>query len=607
MVALFWGANAVLAALDAPMFTMFLWRLGCLGLLLILFTGWWLTRRQISRTERFLVFLWAVVLAVVCTMLRHRTVIAPSVLFIALPVLMTGWTIWLLVTRKLSSGTRQLGLIILSLLVWVPTTAVRMEGISGTGQPAFRWRWSHSAEDEYLAARTGGEKNSAVSSSVDRPGVAVSSSDRSSVAVSSSDRPATAPSSSGDRANQSGSASNGTVSNALVVTVTDWPAFRGANRDAVVHDLKIATDWTDDPPKALWRQRIGAGWSSMAIVGNRLFTQEQRGDTETVTCLDADTGHEVWAHEDKTRFEENLGGVGPRSTPTFVDGKIYSLGASGILNCLDAATGEKRWSRNIGTDSGADIPMWGFASSPLVLDGVVIVFAGGQSDKNLLGYRADTGELAWTAAAGHQSYSSPQLASIDGTEQVLFATDVQLAAIEPKTGTVLWTYPVTSKMVQPAIQPHPVGDAELLCSFGPDAGTMLVNVSHDESGWHSHQRWSSRNLKPFFNDFVVQDDSLYGFDGDVFCCVDSRTGERHWKQGRYGNGQVVLIADQRLLLILSEKGEVVLVAADPGEHKEIGRFQAIDGKTWNHPAIAGGRLYVRNAEEIACYQLKASD
>ena len=403
-----------------------------------------------------------------------------------------------------------------------------------------------------------------------------------------------------DRPNRSTASS----SDSLVVTSADWPAFRGPNRDGVVRDLKIATDWNDNPPKPLWRQRIGAGWSSMAIVGNRLFTQEQRGDTETATCLAADTGREVWAHEDNTRFEENLGGVGPRSTPTFADGNIYSLGASGILNCLDAATGNKRWSRNIASDSGAEVPMWGFSSSPLVLDGVVIVFAGGQSEKNLLGYNAGTGELAWTAAAGHQSYSSPQLASIDGTEQILITTDLQLAAIDPKTGTILWTYPVNSKMVQPAIQPHPIGDAELLCSFGPDAGTMLVNVSHDETGWHPHERWSSRNLKPFFNDFVVQDDSLYGFDGDIFCCVDSRTGGRHWKKGRYGNGQVLLIADQRLLLVLTETGEVVLVAADPGEHKEIGRFQAITGKTWNHPAIAAGRLYVRNAEEIACYQLQ---
>ena len=139
----------------------------------------------------------------------------------------------------------------------------------------------------------------------------------------------------------------------LTLKPGDWPGLRGADRDGIVHDLRIATDRSKSPPKQIWRQRIGPAWSSFAVVGQRLFTQEQRAEEEAVVCLDAANGREIWVHTDKARHWDGQGGAGPRGTPTFAADRIYSLGATGVLNCLDAANGESKWMRNIADDAKA--------------------------------------------------------------------------------------------------------------------------------------------------------------------------------------------------------------------------------------------------------------
>jgi outer membrane protein assembly factor BamB len=308
-----------------------------------------------------------------------------------------------------------------------------MEGLAGDGNPDIRWRWSRSGEDMFPAERAqsigdAGELRTDVASVEARrlePG--------------------------------------------------DWPGFRGPTHDGVVHGVKIKTDWSTAPPKLVWRQRVGPGWSSFAIVGDRLFTQEQRGESEAVMCVDAATGREVWVRQDAARFYENLGGAGPRATPTFAEGRIYALGATGILNCLDATTGELKWSHNISDDSGAKIPMWGFSSSPLVVSGMVIVFAGGESQQNLLAYRAESGDLAWTAPAGHDSYASAQPASIGGEDQILFFSDAGLTAVDPASGAVLWEHAAPGSNEPRTVQPHLVGGTQVLVS-GANSGTTSISM-----------------------------------------------------------------------------------------------------------------------------------
>jgi hypothetical protein len=567
IVAVFWAFHFISTRIEFQMFYRFLTGMAVLTLVLITFLAWWLTRRTVSRRERWLAFGALIVAAVVTVPLSHKSM-GPMPIFGGVPWLLTGWAAWLLLTRSLPAaaarpGLRMTGMLLIPFLAFGTFLLLRMEGLRGDGNPQFHWRWSPTPEDQFLAAGPSGAGPSTTS-------------------------PTTSPT---------------TRSTAtLTPQPGDWPAFRGPHRDANVRGLRIATDWDTHPPKKLWSQHVGPAWSSITVVNGRAFTQEQRGDTELVVCRDAETGSTLWTHDDPTRFEESLSGVGPRATPTFHNGLLYTLGARGTLNCLDAADGRRVWSHDIAADAQARVPDWGFCSSPLVVNGKVVVYAGGKSGKSLLAYDAATGNLAWSAPAGESSYSSPHLATINGQEQVLLLSDRGVTAVDPSSGAVQWEHVMPGSPPR-SVQPLPVGPSQVLANFGLDSPTTLIEIPTGAGASPKPtERWTSRNLKPSFNDFVVHNGYAYGFDSTMFSCVDLKDGSRRWKKGRYGAGQVLLLPDQPALLVITEQGEAVLVAADPEKHVELGRFQAVSGKTWNHPAIAQGRLYVRSADEIACYQ-----
>ena len=554
LVGLYWGYNLVLRWVEAEMFLVFMTMLAAVGLLTLLFTIWWLTNRRISRADRWACFGVAVVCGVVSEFLSSKVGVM-AWLLMSLPCVVTIWTGWLLLARKASPRTRRLGVMAVLVLTWSAFLLIRFEGLRGDGESVMHWRWTPSAEDLYRAER---EQRKA------EPSIVL---------------PVTE----------------------LKVQPGDWPGFRGPERDGVVRGLTIPTDWKASP-RELWRHRVGPGWSSMAVVGDRLFTQEQRDNTEAVVCLDAATGHEVWVHTDEVRFNDDQAGPGPRATPTFAEGRLYTLGATGILNCFDAVTGERKWSHDLVAELGAKLPIWGFSSSPLIVQGVVVVFVEGDGGKTLLAYDAQLGYLAWTADGGKAGYGSPQRMSVDGMEQVLFLSMNGLVGVDPASGKVLWQHNLPNGGLFRPVQPHPLENGRILIASESD-GVVLLEVKRDGENWSVSRKWSSRTLKPSFNDFVVHEGSIYGFDGNTFCCVDAQKGQRRWKEGRYNHGQVLLLAEPALLLVISEEGEVILLKANPQEHEEIGRFKAIQGKTWNHPAVAHGRLYVRNGEEMACYQL----
>jgi hypothetical protein len=308
------------------------------------------------------------------------------------------------------------------------------------------------------------------------------------------------------------------------------------------------------------------------------------------------TGKPVWRHGDAARFFESNGGAGPRATPTLSDGRVYSFGATGILNALDADSGVVVWSRKVASDIGAAVPIWGFSSSPLVVDDLVIVAAEGR----LVAYDLASGDRRWLGPAGGSGYSSPQMLSIDGVAQILLLSGAGATSVAPATGRLLWEHRWPGL---PIVQPALIADGGILVSAGSGSGTRRISVAHTSGGWTAEERWTSKGLKPYFNDFVVHNGHAFGFDDSILSCIDLKDGKRKWKGGRYGNGQLVLLSDQDLLLVLSEEGELALVGGTPGEFRELARFPAITGKTWNHPALAGNILLVRNAQEMAAFRL----
>jgi outer membrane protein assembly factor BamB len=498
-----------------------------------------------------------------------------GMLMYALPVAITATVVWLVIMRGTSSWLVRGGLAVVCLLTWGYYTLLRVDGINGNLAAAKSWRWEPTAEDEYLLQLT---------------------------SVSTGSANPTAPAGT-DAAAESTERVETTPAAELVATSADWPGFRGPQRDGVLHGVKLDRDWNAHPPKELWRRRVGPGWSSFAVIGDRAFTQEQRADQEAVVCFDVKTGREIWAHQDKARFEEVVAGAGPRSTPTFDQGKLYTLGGSGRLNCLDATTGKVVWTHDMAADAAAKPPAWGFSSSPLVAHGIVTVFAGGPNGKSTLGYDVATGKIKWSGGKGKHSYSSPHLASWSGSDQVLVISDFGLEAFDPESGKVLWEHDWIQQEMFRVVQPLIAGD-EVLVGTGMGVGTRALKVEGGGGSWQVEEAWTSKELKPYFNDAVERAGFAYGFDGPIFTCIDLATGKKQWKQGRYGHGQVLLVADSGLLVVVTEEaGDIVLLEANPDKHVELARVKALGGKTWNHPVITGDKLLVRNGEEMACFEL----
>lgn len=383
------------------------------------------------------------------------------------------------------------------------------------------------------------------------------------------------------------------------ITDKDWPEYRGPRRDGVVRHLDGPVDWL--VLEEVWRHPVGAGWSSFSVVGSLAYTQEQRQDMETVVCYELETGRTVWIHEDPVRFSEAMGGDGPRATPTFYGGKLVVQGATGILNCLNAYTGEVLWSKNILDENQASLPEWGMAGSPLVLDDRVYVSPGGPDGQSFVAYDLGDGSKVWSAGNSEASYSSPCLHEYSGVRQILIFNAQGLDSHDLETGTLLWQFPFENFSRANVAQPERVDDDKVLVTAGYSKGGVLLRPFQENGEWQLETIWTSRRIKTKFNTVVVEGPFAYGFDEGILVCVDLESGERMWKGGRYGYGQLLLVGEE--LLIQSESGDLIIMAADPSEQRVITKHPALSSKTWNHPAIGGDYLLVRNAEEAVCYRL----
>jgi outer membrane protein assembly factor BamB len=409
-------------------------------------------------------------------------------------------------------------------------------------------------------------------------------------------------------------------------TPHDYPRFLGNGDWAEVHGVELETDWKAHPPLELWRREIGAGWSAFAVVGNYAVTQEQRGEHELVSCYRVDTGEPVWTHADDARFDPtdvagSLGDVGPRATPTIVGERIFTQGGTGIVNCLDARTGRVLWSHNTTNEFGVPVAVWGKSGSPLVVDDTVIISVGAPSrtevraknfNSSLVAFDIDSGDVRWAAGTRKASYASPVLATLAGEQQILVVNESWVTSHRASDGNVLWehSWGHPEDSTASASQPLPLEGDRLFLSKGYGIGASLLEVRRDAAGaFHVEPLWKPA-IKPVmktkFCNVVVRDGFVYGLDDVLLQCIELESGKVRWKKRRtpeFGHGQIMLVGN--VILVLSEIGELALVAASPDEYRELASLPVLDDAnvTWNNPAFAPPYLLVRNNREAACYRL----
>ena len=381
-----------------------------------------------------------------------------------------------------------------------------------------------------------------------------------------------------------------------------WTNFRGPNRDGRYDEMAVLTQWPSGGLKPIWKQPIGIGFASFVVADDRAYTIEQRRNQEMVTAYDVATGRQVWTQGWNAQYSDSTGD-GPRATPTWDNGRIYALGATGELRCLDAKTGAVVWGRNILSENGASNLPWAMAASPLIVDDKVIVLPGGPSGKSIVAYNKSTGAPVWKSQSDPQAYVSPMLLTLAGRRQIVVVSSSRILGLVPEDGSLLWSHNWNTDMGINVSQPIQVDKNRFFISAGYGKGAALVEVSGSGNSYTAKSIWENINMKNKFNSSVLHEGHVYGLDEGILTCLDVSSGTRKWKGGRYGYGQVILASGH--LIITSESGELALVKASPDQYTEVARFAALEGKTWNYPAIANGRLLVRNATQMAAYNIAA--
>jgi outer membrane protein assembly factor BamB len=384
-----------------------------------------------------------------------------------------------------------------------------------------------------------------------------------------------------------------------------WTDFRGPNRDGRYTVPAIRTSWPREGLPRLWKQPVGGGYASFVVAEGRAFTIEQRRNQEVVAAYDVESGRELWTNAWAANFQESMGGDGPRATPTYHEGRIYALGAEGELRVLDAVKGSLVWRRNILTDNNASNLTWGMSAAPLIVDEKVIVLPGGSGGRSVVAYNKATGDVVWRSLDDEQSYTSPMLVTLGGVRQLLVVSASRAMGLTVDNGRLLWEYPWRTfngiNVAQPIVFSHNGNDRVFLsASYG--TGAAVFELTRDGDGFQAKTVWENQRMKNKFSSSVLHNGSIYGLDESILACIDANTGEQKWKGGRYGYGQIMLAGDH--LIVLTEDGDVVLVRATPARHEELARFEALRGKTWNHPIIADGRLLVRNIQEMAAFDIR---
>ena len=538
-----------------------IWMVSAFGPLLVslLILLWFCAVSRARWWERLLGAICLVLIPALVLILGDPSFRGPPFMVMTIPLTIGGFALGALAFGRTLNPYRLWYSLATAALLGSVCALLKTDGVWGNFQFGLAWRWSETAEDRFMAQRS--QAKPPKKEPVDAAAI-------------------------------------------QAFLHPEWPGLRGAKFDSTQHGLRFSDNWQANPPKERWRIAVGPAWSSFAVAGPFLVTQEQRGESEAVVCYDAETGKEVWAHSEPGRFFESLGGLGPRATPTIHDGYVYALGADGKLLKLDPKNGEAVWKVNLCDIAKITPPMWGFSSSPLVYGGSVIVFAGNEQAKEgaIYAFHTENGKVAWSKPTGSKSYASVQTLDILGTTYLALLSELGLHLYKPDSGDVVLDYSWVHGGYR-ALQPQVVDGDKIVIPTGPGSGTRMVRAAMKDNKLQLEEEWTSLDMKPDYNDILIHKGHIYGFDNNIFGCISLEDGKRKWKGGRYEKGQAILLADSDLIIVVSERGELVLLRATPDKLQELAKIPAMKGKTWNHPVVVGNRLYARNPAEAICYEL----
>jgi outer membrane protein assembly factor BamB len=375
----------------------------------------------------------------------------------------------------------------------------------------------------------------------------------------------------------------------------DWPQFRGPNRDGISRENGLLKSWPAGGPKVLWKTLVGEGYSHLVVSKGRLFTLYGEGSGDFAVAYDAATGKPLWRVPLGRKYENGQGN-GPRSTPTVDGDVVYVLTATGKLAALNAADGKKIWAHDLREEFDAEPPTWGISTSPLVEGNLLLVDVGGSRGRSLVAFDKKTGKTVWTSQSEMAGYSAPIAITVGGVRQVIFFTGRAVLAVSPKDGKLLWRVPWRTDWDVNAATPIFVPPDKLYISSGYDTGAALFRIEVANGRAGAGEVWQSRRMKNQFSSSVLHNGHIYGFDNSVLKCIVAATGEEKWKESGFGHGSLILAGGQ--LIVLSERGKLLLVEATPESYREKGTAQVLSGKCWTAPTLAGGRLYLRNEEEL---------
>jgi outer membrane protein assembly factor BamB len=380
---------------------------------------------------------------------------------------------------------------------------------------------------------------------------------------------------------------------AAPLEAADWPQWRGPNRDGISTETGWLARWPASGPRRLWTAQVGEGYSSVAVKDGRVYTMGNAGERDTVYCLAAGTGRVLWKYSYPCPGGDQSG---TRATPTVDGDRVYTLSREGQAFCLNASSGARLWGKDLVRETGAEPPRWGFAGSPLV-SGKLVIYNVGTAGAAL--DRA-TGQTVWKSGAGTAGYASPVAYTVGGQRGVAIFTGSGLVGVDPATGRSLWQHPWRTDYDVNAADPLFSGDTVFISSNYERGGALL---RLGPSG-RTSVLWENRNMRNHFNTCVLLGGYLYGNDQNTLKCIDLRNGAERWRQRGMGKGG--LIAVDGHLLVLTERGTLVLSRANPEQYSVLSYASVMRGTCWTQPVIANGLIYCRNHEgELICLDVRA--